>query len=52
MKKLIRGTRWESDIIIFALDGVDDLYLERLSQVKMKRWSKGNVVLTGDVATE
>jgi 2-polyprenyl-6-methoxyphenol hydroxylase-like FAD-dependent oxidoreductase len=47
---LIKGTRWESERIIKALDAVDEIYLERLSQVKMDSWSNGNVVLTGDAA--
>lgn len=42
--------RWEFPRILKQLDKVEDFYFDVMRQVKMDRWSKGNVVLTGDAA--
>lgn len=53
-KDLIRakldGAGWESERMIEALDGVDDVFLGPLTQVRAKRWYKGRLVLAGDAA--
>lgn len=36
--------------MLAALDETDDFYFDVLRQVRMKTWSKGRVVLTGDAA--
>ena len=36
--------------ILAALDDVDDLYFDVVSQVRMDRWSQGRVLLIGDAA--
>jgi 2-polyprenyl-6-methoxyphenol hydroxylase-like FAD-dependent oxidoreductase len=41
---------WECDRILAAMDGVDDLYFDRVSQIRMDRWSSGRVALIGDAA--
>lgn len=41
---------WECPQIMAALDGVDELYFDVVSQVKMDRWSQGRVQLIGDAA--
>jgi 2-polyprenyl-6-methoxyphenol hydroxylase-like FAD-dependent oxidoreductase len=41
---------WESRNILAALDGVDDLYFDVVSQIRMDRWSWGRVLLIGDAA--
>lgn len=41
---------WEADRVLRGLETTDDLYFDVLRQVKMDRWSKGQVVLTGDAA--
>lgn len=45
---------WECPRILEALDGVDDLYFDRASQIHMDGerglWTRGRVVLTGDAA--
>ena len=41
---------WECPRIFAALDTADDLYLDRVSQIRMDRWSKGRVALVGDAA--
>jgi len=41
---------WECPQILAALDGADDLYFDRVSQIHMDCWSKGRVALVGDAA--
>lgn len=41
---------WEAPRVLEAMDATDDFYFDALRQVKMPRWRKGRVVLTGDAA--
>ena len=41
---------WESAQILAALDQCDDVYFDRVSQIRMDGWSRGRVVLVGDAA--
>ncbi|NLR97039.1 FAD-binding monooxygenase [Rhizobium sp. P38BS-XIX] len=41
---------WEAERVLEGLETAEDLYFDVLRQVKMDRWSKGHVVLTGDAA--
>lgn len=41
---------WETPRVLDGLEEADDLYFDLLRQVKMKRWHKGRVALTGDAA--
>ena len=41
---------WESGDILAALDDVDDLYFDVVSQVRMDDWSRDRVLLIGDAA--
>jgi 2-polyprenyl-6-methoxyphenol hydroxylase-like FAD-dependent oxidoreductase len=41
---------WECPRILRALDRAGELYFDRVSQIKMERWSRGRVALTGDAA--
>ena len=41
---------WECRQILAALDGVDDLYFDVVSQVRLDRWSRGRTALVGDAA--
>jgi 2-polyprenyl-6-methoxyphenol hydroxylase-like FAD-dependent oxidoreductase len=53
-KRLLRqtfsGAGWESVAILEALDSCEELYLDRVSQIRMPRWTKGRVALIGDAA--
>jgi len=44
------GVGWESHNILATLDDIDDLYFDVVSQIRMKRWSRGRVLLIGDAA--
>lgn len=42
--------KWETAHILAALDGANDLYFDRVSQIRMPCWSKGRIALIGDAA--
>lgn len=46
----IKDVGWEAPRIVRAIAKTDDLYFERVSQVKTPEWYKGRVVMTGDAA--
>ncbi|MGX4770994.1 FAD-binding domain [Bradyrhizobium guangdongense] len=50
LRDAYRGARWEWPQIASALDRCDDLYFDRVSQIKMNIWSKGRIALIGDAA--
>ncbi|OKH83626.1 hypothetical protein EB75_07820 [Mycobacterium sp. ST-F2] len=41
---------WESRQILMALDGADDVYYDRVCQIRMAEWSVGRIMLIGDAA--
>jgi 2-polyprenyl-6-methoxyphenol hydroxylase-like FAD-dependent oxidoreductase len=41
---------WECRQILAALDRTEDLYFDRVSQIRMESWSRGRVALIGDAA--
>jgi 2-polyprenyl-6-methoxyphenol hydroxylase-like FAD-dependent oxidoreductase len=53
-KALVRARyaegQWECPRILDELDRVEDLYFDRVSQIRMNAWSKGRVALVGDAA--
>ena len=53
-KRLVRSkfanSRWECQSILDALDDAPELYFDRVSQIRMKRWSCGRIALVGDAA--
>ncbi|OBK22900.1 hypothetical protein A5634_06925 [Mycobacterium asiaticum] len=44
------GTGWECPQILSALDQVDDLYFDVVSQIRLPSWSQGRTALVGDAA--
>ena len=42
--------KWECARILAELERAHDLYFDRVSLIKMERWSKGRVALLGDAA--
>ncbi|CQD08224.1 putative oxidoreductase [Mycolicibacterium conceptionense] len=41
---------WECPEILAAVDAIDDLFFDVVSQIRMDRWSKDRVLLIGDAA--
>jgi len=44
------GLEWEVPDILNRMDGVDDLYFDRVSQIHLPNWTSGRVALLGDAA--
>lgn len=51
LHQAFRRIGWESDVILDAMDRSSDLYFDRVSQIRMDRWTKGRVALIGDAAS-
>ena len=41
LRGALAGIGWESEAILSALDRVDDIYFDSISQIRMPTWSKG-----------
>jgi 2-polyprenyl-6-methoxyphenol hydroxylase-like FAD-dependent oxidoreductase len=50
LRARLAGEGWECPRILEALDRCEDLYCDRVSQVRMEHWSRGRVALVGDAA--
>jgi 2-polyprenyl-6-methoxyphenol hydroxylase-like FAD-dependent oxidoreductase len=50
LRKAFVGDGWELPRILVALDTGNDLYFDRVSQIRMDTWSHGRVALVGDAA--
>lgn len=48
LHSIFGGMGWEVDDILARLDEVEDVYLDRVSQIECPNWSKGRVALLGD----
>lgn len=46
----LAGLGWECAEIATALDRSEELYVDRVSQIRMDRWTKGRIALVGDAA--
>jgi 2-polyprenyl-6-methoxyphenol hydroxylase-like FAD-dependent oxidoreductase len=44
------GVGWECPGILDAMRAVTDIYFDRVSQIRMDRWTKGRTALIGDAA--
>jgi 2-polyprenyl-6-methoxyphenol hydroxylase-like FAD-dependent oxidoreductase len=44
------GMGWECPRILAAMDQAGDIYFDRVSQIRMPRWSQGRIALVGDAA--
>ena len=50
LHRVFDGAGWECPQILRAMDSVEDVYFDRVSQIRMDAWSKGRVMLIGDAA--
>ncbi len=50
LKSVFAGVGWECPAILAALDDAGGLYFDRVSQIRMQRWTKGRTALLGDAA--
>jgi 2-polyprenyl-6-methoxyphenol hydroxylase-like FAD-dependent oxidoreductase len=50
LRRIYGDAGWECPAILDALQGAEEIYLDRVSQIVMPAWSKGRVALLGDAA--
>lgn len=50
LRSIYSGQGWECDRILAAMEGADEIYFDRVSQIRMQRWTSGRVALVGDAA--
>ena len=50
LRDVFGNAGWESRQILEAMDEVENIYFDRVSQIRMGTWSKGRVMLIGDAA--
>jgi 2-polyprenyl-6-methoxyphenol hydroxylase-like FAD-dependent oxidoreductase len=50
LRDIYRQGRWECPHILDQLDRTEDLYFDRVSQIRMQTWSHGRAALVGDAA--
>lgn len=50
VRQIYSGLGWECARIVEAMDEADEIYFDRVSQIRMRRWTSGRVALIGDAA--
>jgi 2-polyprenyl-6-methoxyphenol hydroxylase-like FAD-dependent oxidoreductase len=50
LHRVFADAGWECPQILEAMDRTEDVYFDRVSQIKMDSWSKGRVMIIGDAA--
>lgn len=50
LRETFADAGWQAERVLAGLETTDDFYFEVLRQVRLPRWSKGAVALTGDAA--
>jgi 2-polyprenyl-6-methoxyphenol hydroxylase-like FAD-dependent oxidoreductase len=51
LRRVFGEAGWECARILDAVDGVPEIYFDRVSQIRMPGWSQGRVMLLGDAAS-
>jgi 2-polyprenyl-6-methoxyphenol hydroxylase-like FAD-dependent oxidoreductase len=50
IRRIYAGLGWECARIVAAMEDADEIYFDRVSQIRMPRWTSGRVALVGDAA--
>jgi 2-polyprenyl-6-methoxyphenol hydroxylase-like FAD-dependent oxidoreductase len=50
LRKAFANAGWECPTILDAMEDINDLYFDRVSQIRMDRWTTGRTALIGDAA--
>jgi 2-polyprenyl-6-methoxyphenol hydroxylase-like FAD-dependent oxidoreductase len=50
LRRAFAGVGWECPRILKAMDDADDIYFDRVSQIRLGRWARGRTMLIGDAA--
>jgi 2-polyprenyl-6-methoxyphenol hydroxylase-like FAD-dependent oxidoreductase len=48
--RVFEDTGWEASRILDAMQDADEIYFDRVSQIRLPHWSQGRVALVGDAA--
>jgi 2-polyprenyl-6-methoxyphenol hydroxylase-like FAD-dependent oxidoreductase len=48
LREKFAGAGWECGDVLSALERSDGLYIDRISQIHMERWTRGRIALVGD----
>ncbi len=48
LHQIYENMGWEADAILSRMDEVDQVYFDRVSQIRMPTWAQGRVALVGD----
>ncbi len=51
LRRVLAGMGWEVPRILDAMNEAGEIYFDRVSQIRMPRWSDGRVMLLGDAAS-
>ncbi len=51
LRGIYKNMGWESAQILKAMEEVEEIYFDRVSQIRMDTWSRGRVMLIGDAAS-
>ena len=51
LRERYRDGKWECPRILDELDRTQELYFDRVSQIRMKSWSQGRIAFVGDAAS-
>lgn len=50
LRRAFGGMQWEVPAILDALDHAEDIFFDRVSQIRLPHWTAGRVALLGDAA--
>lgn len=50
LRRIFADMGWECAQILAAMDAVEDVYFDSVSQIRMPHWTRGRVALVGDAA--
>lgn len=50
LRTVFADVGWECPQILAAMEDVEDVYFDRVSQIRMEHWTKGRTALIGDAA--
>jgi 2-polyprenyl-6-methoxyphenol hydroxylase-like FAD-dependent oxidoreductase len=50
LRREFSDMKWEVPAVLDAMDDVENIYFDRVSQIEMPRWTKGRAALIGDAA--
>lgn len=50
LRRVFAGAGWQTDRVLCGFEQSDDVHVDCLTQIRMRTWSRGRVVVVGDAA--